>query len=126
MRDLTILSAIIIFWIFYGTFIVAIQDDSVLNSMGGFEGNQTTNYNVRPDITQGLENESTDTIVIFKETTKSKSMSFVDFLFKIITFGVSGISGLPLWIATLLVSFNYFLGLVVGLIIYRLIRHGGG
>jgi hypothetical protein len=119
MRDLSILFLIITFWTVFGLGSLLMNSDTSLNL------NSTYDYSLNmPQIAQNTSDDSY--IPLFSEGTTSKTKQSVNFLVRFAAFGVPEDSRMPAFIIYLIASLNTTLALVSLLIVYRLIRHGGG
>jgi len=122
MRDLVILSGIFMFWVLYGILIFAMAQDTTLQNLGDVNNTYITPKNITT-----LDNASNEnTIPIFQSSYESKSKTGVDIILGFATFGISNIEGTPSIIVILISALNYFLVIITLLLVYRLIRHGGG
>lgn len=123
MRDLMILSSIFIFWACYGVMVYAMAQDPSLTELS-LPANASY---IIPGNMSSMDNDSNEySIPIFQDSYESKSKSSLKIITNIATFGISAIPGMPGIIIGIVSIFNYFLFLMSILIVYRLIRHGGG
>jgi hypothetical protein len=117
MKDMIILSTIIVFW-----FLLALglaytyEDELIITELQ--EGNSS--YIIDVDTSQSF-NITDQTEQDFTET-----KGFISMLFRILTFRIPRVSSIPNGLITFIEFFNFLLVLLFGLMIYRLIRSGAG
>lgn len=124
MRDLVILSMIVIFWFVLGGMLTALYEDPLIKA-SLVQGNST--YITDIDVNTLIDNVSNpNDIPLFQPSVQTKTKGFLDMTIRMFTFRIPVVPGIPLMFTTSITFLNYFLLLITGLIVYRLIRHGGG
>lgn len=122
MRDLIILSVIIVYWFLLGFSLTYVyQDPLIIQSL--IEGNSSYVINVDTD---DLQHNVTNIGYDFSDTGETKTQGFVSMIGRMFTFRIPEVEQFPAGVLTFIEFVNFILLLLVGLISYRLIRHGGG
>lgn len=111
MKDIPIIITILIFWFGVAWILTGIYNSGFINTNSEFIGNAST------DITAPTAN--------FNATSISDSESVLSMLGKIFTFRLPA-SAFPAGINTVVSTVNLILLIIMGLMIYRLIRSGAG
>ncbi len=117
MRDMIIIGGIVLFWFLMTLGITAIANDPLMQQVS-----QSGN-------TSFLIDANTDNINFTSETVSpetSNPISYVQMLFRIFTFRVPEILNAPVLVGVIISFVNYFLVLVLGILLYRLLIFGGG
>ena len=123
MRDLAILSFIIGFWIILGAILTYVyQDPLIIDAMLA----TNSSYVIRVDTDAAAGNLSGNTVPLFQDATETSTKGFLNMIGRMLTFRIPSVEGIPNGFLTIIESVNFLLVLITGLIIYRLIRHGGG
>lgn len=122
MRDLAILSTIVLFWFVYGIMVFAMSQDASLQDLQL----QNNSYMLPSNITNIDEQNESSTIPIFTPSYESRSKEGVSMIWKILTFGLASIKGTPTIILLFFSAINWFLTMMALLLIYRLFRSGAG
>lgn len=113
MRDMILLSGIVLFWFLF-TFGTSSLVDSIATDVS-----ISANTSLVPDI-RGIDNFTVDDI-----PGQVTGISYLNMLKRIFTFRIPDL-GVPNTVGVFISFFNYFLVLLLGLIIYRLVRSGSG
>lgn len=113
MRDMVFLSCIIVFWFVMSIGVYLMQSDNYIDTT--ISGNQSSTINPTGQI------NITDSVDYSNPTPKT----YVDMLGRMFTFRLSTI-GYPSFISSIISFINWFLVMLLGILIYRLIRSGAG
>ena len=123
MRDLIILSLIIVFWGGYILITSLIIQDSVLFNQ---EITSNVSYGMNTEGISGNISDMPEEIYIFQDKVPSKTTSFLSTIGKMFAFGVVHNENEPPTLYFMLSIINYMCLILLGLIIYRQIRSGAG
>lgn len=124
MKDLVILSVILVFWVSLGSILTYIYQDPLIVA-DLVAGNSSYVINIDSSIYAGNLSE-TDSEIVIIGTTASKTKGFLNMIGRMFTFRIPAAESIPSGITSIIEWVNFGLLLIVGLIVYRLIRHGGG
>lgn len=123
MRDLIILTIIILYWICLGSFLTYIYQDPLIVSEL-VAGNSSYIVSVNTNDVAG--NFSGTNVPLFENYTETETKGFLSMFGRMLTFRIPATESIPAGFLVIIESFNFLLVLLTGLILYRLIRHGGG
>lgn len=116
MRDMVMIIIITLYFFLLSITLTSIYDDDIMTG---------SSFNVNSSINNNLTYYSNITSDITDENIGS-GISFVSMLGRIITFRIPKQTGFPNFIIRLIELINFILVLILGLLIYRLIRSGAG
>lgn len=127
MRDMIILTLTIVFWIALASITTALYNDPVIISEL-IEGNSSYVINVDTSQANMALNMSAEDnkIYLFKDYAPSQTKGFLNMIIRMLTFRIPSTASMPPLITTFISALNWILVLIMGLLVFRLIRHGGG
>ena len=116
MRDIVGILSIIVYWFLLSLMLTFISQDTSLLSLSDTIGNTSIDYTL---------DSSTLNVTDTADTTTG-SVSYVNMLVRILTFRIPKTEGSPILFIRLVEMFNFILVILLGILMYRQIRSGGG
>jgi hypothetical protein len=121
MKDMVIIIAIVIFWGILGLSLTYIFQDSSIQQLNLEAQDSSNRTYILANTSQSYLNITSDEL-----QTDTSSKGFLDMVVRMFSFRIPSSVGLPEVVISFIEILNFILLLILGLVVYRLVRSGAG